>query len=551
MGRTLLDPLRAFRNQTPVPFVSTRARRALGSAIGRPAGMEAQMRAMGANGTLFAIVDRIDTSYAQINWRLYRKAKSGLEADRVEVTSHAALDLWNQPNPFMTGSDFREAAQQHEELTGEQWWVIARHPSFTIPLEVWPVRPDRMEPIPDPDDFIVGYMYSGPGGEQVPLKLDEVIFRRRPNPLDPYRGMGPVQTILTDLDATKYSKQWNRNFFINSAEPGGIIEVEKRLSDEEFDEARDRWDEQHRGVAAAHRVSILENGLKWIDRTYSMKDMQFVELGAAGREATREAFGFPKPMLGAVDDVNRANADAAEVVFARWLMVPRCERTKAALNTYLLPMYGATAAGLEFDYDNPVPEDIEAESAQLASRAQALQSLVAAGAYGPSALSAVGLPESIEFGQPGADPSKDLLVELVKGAPSLAPLILPMLGYDLPAVPAPAGAASTPAARFAALAAGILGEPPAELDDDEPDDEDAEDDAAMVNVRRWVAKCQDDDNSCDPCRNNDGRQYRWKRQAYKDYPGGKGYIHCEGAKHGNECRCTVAARWGLSKEDDD
>jgi HK97 family phage portal protein len=258
-----------------------------------------------------------------VNWRLYRSAPSGRDEDRVEVTSHAALDLWNAPNPFTTGPAFREATQQHEELTGEQWWVIVRDGRFNIPLEVWPVRPDRMEPIPDPQDFLVGYIYRGPSGERIPLGVDDVLFLRRPNPIDPYRGMGVVQTILTDLDATKASAEWNRNFFLNSAEPGGIVEVDRRLDDEEFNEFRERWAEQHRGVSNAHRVGVLENGLKWVDRKYSMRDMEFTELRNVNREIIREAFGFPKPMLGSVDDVNRANAEAAAYVFAAWLIRPR------------------------------------------------------------------------------------------------------------------------------------------------------------------------------------------------------------------------------------
>jgi hypothetical protein len=82
--------------------------------------------------------------------------------------------------------------------------------------------------------------------------------------------------------------------------------------------------------------------------------MQFAELALASRETIREAFGFPKPMLGAVDDVNRANADAADLVFARWLLVPRLKRTKRRAELILLlPMYGKGGAGLEFDYVSP------------------------------------------------------------------------------------------------------------------------------------------------------------------------------------------------------
>jgi HK97 family phage portal protein len=485
----------SFRNLAPVPYTSPGQRNgAMHGLFSRPSGMEAQMRAMGANGTLFAIVDRIITSYSQVEWHLYRKAASGKKEDRREVTLHAALDLLNKPNGFMTGPAFFEAAQQHEELTGEQWWVCSKVHASTMPLELWPVRPDRMRPVTDPEKFCVGYEYVGPSGEIVPLGLDEVIFQRRPNPLDPYRGMGPVQTVLTDLDASRFSREWNRNFFINSAEPGGLLTVEKRLSDEEFNELRARWSEQHKGVTGAHRVAILENGVTWVDRKYSMNDMQFVELAQQSRDTIREAFGFPKPMLGAVDDVNRANADAAEVVFARWLIVPRLRRTRAILNTVLLPMYGPGAKRLEFDYDNPVPDDVDAEAALLTARSAAAAVMRGAGWNPEDILKTVGLPP-MRYEAPAS-------VE-APSEPSMAP----------------------PAARTATTwddaVAGLV----------EPE-----------NAMRWVAVAKDDKDTCAPCAENDGHLYRNRADAYADYPGGTGYVNCIGEKYGNQCRCVVVKR---------
>ncbi|MET7437810.1 phage portal protein [Streptomyces sp. NPDC005496] len=501
MGRTLFGSLgkaaATFSNRAPIALASTAGRAGLSSLFVRPAGQEAQMRAMGSVGTLFAIVERITTAYSQVEWHLYRSAKSGRPEDRVEVTSHAALDLWQQPNSFMTGPMWREATQQHEELTGEQWWVISRHERSSIPLELWFARPDRMTPIPDRDDFLSGYVYSSPTGEQVPLGVDDVIMLRRPNPLDPYRGWGPVQTILADLDSSRASAEWNANFFRNSAQPGGIVEVEKRLSDEEFNEFRDRWNEQHKGVANAHRIAVLENGLKWQDRSFSMTDMQFVELRDVTREIIREAFGFPKPMLGTVDDANRANMEAAEDIFAKWLVRTRLRRTRQALNTRLLPMYGSLGEGLEFDFDDPVTGDVEMEAKQLTAQSNAAAALVTAGFDPAGVLSAVGLPE-IAF----------------RGAPAA--------GRALP--PAPADS-------WADDLAGLLG---------------PEVEAAM----RWEAVAVIDDDTCDPCRENDGQVYRNRRAAYADYPGGKGYKHCVGAEYGNECRCHVVKRRKTTEDDE-
>jgi len=38
--------------------------------------------------------------------------------------------------------------------------------------------------------------------------------------------------------------------------------------------------------------------------------------------------------------------------------------------------------------------------------------------------------------------------------------------------------------------------------------------ALPENAQRWVARCEDDENSCAPCKNNGGRTYRNRQAAY-------------------------------------
>jgi HK97 family phage portal protein len=472
--------------------------------FGRRADAEGQMRAMSAVPTLFAIVDRTSNATALVDWKLWRTAKSGREEDRVEVTSHAALDLWNRPNPFMPRQEFVEAQGQHYDLTGEAWWVIST--AGSLPLEMWPVRPDRMMPVPDRDKFLLGYMYTSPDGEQIALELGQVIQIRRPNPLDPYRGLSPVLSILPDLDTSRYAAEWATAFFRNSAQPGGIIEIPTTLQDNEFNQLRERWNEQHRGVGNAHRVAILEHGT-WKDRTISQRDMQFVELRGATRDAIREAYGISKTAIGDFEDINRATALAAKAWFAEQMTVPRLERIKAALNYELLPMYGALGKGLEFDYCDPVPPDAETEALLLTARANAAAALIAVGMDSAGTLSAVGLPEIAYAGAPALPSARGLVAQLGPAA------VHTVERLALPAAPD----------DWSEAVAGLTGE-------------DIE--AAM----RWVVVAHEDDSVCTPCRDNDGRTYRNRRAAYEDYPGGSGYVHCVGAEYGNDCRCKVIKR---------
>jgi HK97 family phage portal protein len=373
-----------LRNSAPVPYVATR-----NSVLSlfRSDDKYDQMRAMGSVGTLFAIVNALSQDTSQVSWHLYRKqtdarrryAYEGQDA-RVEVLDHMALRVWNKPNPFMTRQEFVEIIEQHRLLTGESWMLPSRMNGVSFPTELWPVRPDRMEVDPDPRDYLKGYVYRSPDGQRIPLGVDEVILNRTPNPCDPYRGWGAVQSILADLDATKASAEWNRNFFRNSAAPGGVIKVPEGLNDREFSRLQMQWNEQHKGVSNAHRVAILENGMDWVDRSFSQRDMQFVELRAVSREVIREAFRFPVSMLGTSENVNRANADAAELMYSRWLIKPALERLKQMLNNEFLPMFGSAGQGVEFDYEDIVPEDREAEVKEITAKSNAYVALVTAGA---------------------------------------------------------------------------------------------------------------------------------------------------------------------------
>jgi HK97 family phage portal protein len=383
-----------------------------------------EMEIYGAVSTLFAVVSKISNSCGSVAWNMSKPKVDGRQVygeraeDNKPVLRHVALDLWSKPNPFYPGSLFVEASQQHIDLTGECFWVVARNRLAAMPLELWIVRPDKMTEVPDDEEFLRGWIYSGPNGEKIPLEAADVIQVKMPNPLDPYRGLGPVQALMVDLGATAAAGEYNRNFFKNDASPGGVIEMDVRMSDSEWQEFNDRWRFSHQGVSNAHRVAMLENGAKWKDVAFSMRDMQFTELRNQSRDMILEAFGMSPHMIGRVEDINRANAEAAEDTYARWVLKPRLDRLKDALNHQLLPLFGSSGQGLEFNFEDPSLEDSEANNNALVAKSTAAKTLIEAGGKFESVLEAVGLPE-IEFDQEKVDreeASKKAQAEALKQA---------------------------------------------------------------------------------------------------------------------------------------
>jgi HK97 family phage portal protein len=474
-----MKSLKNLWNLAPVPFVSRAAAQTRsfvqdsGTFSSSPA---RQMEVIQAVSTLFAIVSANSTSVAAAEWGLFRKAQSGKKEDRVPVTAHPALVVWNKPNDFYNQTQFIETEQQHVDLTGEGYWVLysdPRAPSLG-PTEIWPVRPDRMFPVKHPTKFLTGWVYRSPDGEEIPLDTDEVIQLRMPNPNDPYRGMGPVQSLMTTLQGYGSAMTYNRNFFLNGAEPGGIVEFTDDLDDDQWLRHKRRWNSQHQGVARAHRVAILEGGAKWVDRKYTNRDMEFLGLVNFSRDVIREAFGIHKHILGQSDDVNLANALAADTTNAKRQEIPRLNRFRSALNGSFLPKFRGTE-NLEFDYCDPTPENSDEQNKERESKANTYKTLVDAGVAPDDAAQVAGLPP-------------------MRTAPRPAP---------------------TP--------------PPAPV-------------ASLQNAQRWVARAENDDNTCEPCRENDGKLYRNRADAYADYPGGSNYVDCVGEQYGNQCRCKVVKR---------
>lgn len=359
------------------------------------------MRQYGVSGTLYSIISLLAETTASSKWRLYKKSPQDgrrryNDADkgsdnRIEVIKHPAIQLWNSPNTFHSGFEFREGAQQHQELTGETFWVMDMDIGF--PTSLWFVRPDRMEPVPDTDGFLTGWIYTGPNGEQVPLKNSEVILEKRPDPLDPYRGAGPVASILPNIQQQRYATEYQRNLFLNGADPGGVITVPSQLNDRDFDQLIDRWRESHRGISRAGHVGVLEAGAQWTPRASTNKDLEYGNLRLANRDELREAWRVHKTMLGTSDDVNRANAQTAQEVFVTWQNIPRLNRRADTLNFKFLDTFGNGNSDIyEFDYDDPSPVNAENAGNELFQKAQAAQLLIESGLDSDDVLETCGLP---------------------------------------------------------------------------------------------------------------------------------------------------------------
>lgn len=381
------------------PVALARAGNAITSFFRNPTLSTTGVERYGTDPTLFPIVSGLAESTGAVNFHLYAPGPSQKDEDRVEILEgeHPAVDLFLNPNPFRSRSEFVEESQQHVDLVGETTILVEFIGS--IPVRLWTIPPWKLAPVkatvvntPAAKQFLQGWVYTADDGELIPLATRQIIQIKLPDPNDPWRGIGPVQAALMFLDTSRFSAQWNRNFFINGAEPNGVVQIEESMSDDEWNEFQDRWRETHQGLSNAHRVAMLENGAVWVPNQITQRDMQFSELQAMSSDFIRKAFRFPKTMLGDTDDANRAVAEAGEYTYGKWMIKPRANRWVAALNNRLMPLYGKDERGLRWDFDPVVGEDDKTAADTVAVRATAAQTLISTGVDSEDAFAVAGLP---------------------------------------------------------------------------------------------------------------------------------------------------------------
>lgn len=360
-----------------------------------------QLELTTAESTLYSVLELMSKTTARVEWSAHRPLrgaqKPGQEPKEITAEQNPAVALWHRPNNFMTGRFVRQMCTWHYRAVGEAWLVMDFWDgAMTVPKSWWPVRPDRMSVDPDPDEFLIGYTYTGPSGEKVKLDPREVLRITNPHPMDPHRGMGVVQALGTILGTALESAQWIANFFKNDATPGGIIELglETELPEREYKTLQKRWSEQHRGTSKAHRVAILEFG-KFVPRSYSMKDMQFPEIRQLSRDQILEAFRVHKHNMGISEDVNRANATAAREQLAENETKPNLDEWLELANGPFRERFGPVGQVVEFQYADPTPEDREENRADDKARVDNFVTLKGAGVDPVWAAEYVGMPAPV------------------------------------------------------------------------------------------------------------------------------------------------------------
>jgi HK97 family phage portal protein len=274
-------------------------------------------------------------------------------ADFEEVTeAHPVLDLLRKVNPAMNGFDLAATRTLWQELTGNAYLHVIPN-TLGVPAELWPMPPQWVEIIPDPQKFIAGYLYGRETQNKVTLATDEVLHFKRPNPADLFYGLGKVEAAWGAVDLNDAFHEMDLAFAANHARPDYLATIKNEdASEDAIAEFERAVNERLRGPGKAGKFIALTGQV-------DLKPMAFPPKDLGGRDEIVEEiaaiFGVPVSMLKA----NDPNLASASTGFAQWresTILPLLRLDEETLNQKLLPMFGLQDEAV-LAYDDPVPSN--------------------------------------------------------------------------------------------------------------------------------------------------------------------------------------------------
>lgn len=270
-----------------------------------------------------------------------------------ELDSHVLLDLMERPNDVQDSDTFLEMTFLHLLLAGEAFWY--KEPgALGRPKALWPLMPYLLKET-TANRRIVKWTYRV-GAEEVTFEPAELVHIKLTDPTNLYRGTGVVRAAARAIASGESAQDWNERFFVNSARPDLALETEAKLDNQTFERMREQWADNYQGAGNAHKVAVLEQGLKLSKITATQKEMDFLESLKFNRDQQLAMFKTSRTMLGIVEGDGRSNMEAAEYNQAKRVVRPLMRRLTSAINGSLAPDYDKK---LVIGFTDPVPADKE------------------------------------------------------------------------------------------------------------------------------------------------------------------------------------------------
>ena len=225
----------------------------------------------------------------------------------------------------MTSFVFRETLMSHLLIWGNAYAQIIRNGAGRV-LGLYPLLPDKMDVQRD-DRGNIYYVYSRNSDENpmfkeygdIRLKAEDVLHIPGLG-FDGLIGYSPIAMAKNAVGMTLACEEYGASFFANGANPGGVLEHPGVLKDPS--KVRESWNSVYRGVSNAHKIAVLEEGMKYQQIGIPPEEAQFLETRKFQINEIARLYRIPPHMVGDLDKSSFSNIEQQSLEFVKYTLDP-------------------------------------------------------------------------------------------------------------------------------------------------------------------------------------------------------------------------------------
>jgi len=276
---------------------------------------------------VYACVRILAETIASLPLNVYRSTDNGKEK---AIDHQLYYLLHDEPNPEMTSFVFRETLMSHLLLWGNAYAQIIRDGRGKV-LALYPLLPDRMM-VDRTTEGQLYYEYRKDTGYVI-LRPEDILHIPGLG-FDGLVGYSPIAMAKDAIGMAIATEEYGGKFFANGASPGGVLEHPGVVKDPA--RIRESWNAVYQGSGNAHRIAVLEEGMKFQSIGIPPEQAQFLETRKFQTEEICRIFRVPPHLVANLDKATFSNIEHQSISFVVHTIRPWLVRLEQGMNKALL-----------------------------------------------------------------------------------------------------------------------------------------------------------------------------------------------------------------------
>ena len=303
---------------------------------------------------VYACVRILAETIASLPLHTYRYSPSGKEKAETHPLYYL---LHSEPNPEMTSFVFRETLMGHLLLWGNAYAQIIRNGRGTV-IALYPLLPNKML-VNQTDQGILYYQYEKDG--QTYFLANRDVLHIPGLGFDGLIGYSPIAMAKNAIGMAIATEEYGATFFANGANPGGVLEHPGVVKDPA--RVRDSWNAVYQGSSNAHRVAVLEEGMKFQSIGIPPEQAQFLETRKFQIEEICRIFRVPPHLVASLDRATFSNIEHQSISFIDNTIIPWVSRIEQSMQRALFSETEKRTFFVKFNLNGRLRGDAAARAA--------------------------------------------------------------------------------------------------------------------------------------------------------------------------------------------